>query len=179
MTECRIRWNTEFEDYSAASNTQNGDKQVEPDQRTLKFAKAELRKAYTHLVRLKAHRAAGLEVQAAKLSPMVAAGLIPEADVYRTLREASIHNGLAGIETPRVIDTLIREGLERGKLLPLPADLAEAEPIGTNRITGTNNPGAAARKQAWRVANRERYNAHQKELMRLWRAKRRLGRIAG
>jgi hypothetical protein len=152
---------------------------METDPRKQAYAKAALKRAYAHLIKLNAGRARATEDRAAELGSMVAAGWISEGDIYSTFRQAAFHNGWSRIDKPRVIDRIIAEGIARGKLLPLPTDLAEAEPIGTNRITGTNNPGAAARKQAWRVANRERYNAHQKELMRLWRAKRRLGRIAG
>jgi hypothetical protein len=142
------------------------------DPRKLRYAKAQLRRAYVHLIKLKAHRAAGLETQASRLSPIVAAGWIPEADIYNTFRQASLHNGLAGIETPRVIDRLIGEGLEKGKSQPLPADLDDFQdkplPNVPKDLTG------AARVARWKAAHREQYNRYMRHYMAFRAAKKRI-----
>jgi hypothetical protein len=145
---------------------------MEIDPRKLKYAKGELRKAYSHLVRLKAHRAAGLETQAARLSPMVVAGLIQEADVYRTLREASIHNGLSSIDTAQAMDACIRDGLKRGELQPLAAELADLQekPLPTITTVTTDLTGAARQKR-WREAHRKEYNLYMKGYRALRAAK--------
>jgi|SRR6516164_2727611 hypothetical protein len=145
---------------------------METDPRKLKFARDELRKAYTHLVRLKAHRAVALEAQASRLGPLVTAGLITEADIYSTFRQASAHNDLAGIETPRVIDRLITDGLQRGRLLPIPAELADVEkPALSTVATVSTDLTGYARLKRWRAAHRKEYNLYMKGYRALRAAK--------
>ena len=60
---------------------------------------------------------------------------------------------------------------------PLPAELSTPAPAifhaGTNRPSGTNTRSyEAERKARWRAANRDRYNAYQRDLMRSRRASR-------
>jgi hypothetical protein len=145
---------------------------MEDDPRKLS-AKAELRRAYVHLIKLKAHRAAGLETQASRLSPMVVAGWLSEAEVYTTFRQASAHNGLAGIDTPQAMDRCIREGLENGKLLPLPAEWADVrKPALSTVATVSTDPNGYARLKRWRAAHRKEYNLYMKGYRALRAAKR-------
>jgi hypothetical protein len=150
------------------------------DPRKLRYAKAELRRAYVHLVKLKAHRAAGLETQASRLSSMVVAGWLSEADVYTTFRQASIHNGLAGIDTPQAMDACIREGLKKGKLLPLFAEWADVEkPALSTVATVSTDPTGYARLKRWRAAHRKEYNLYMKGYRALRAAKKqRLGKTS-
>ena len=149
------------------------------DPRKLRYGKTALKKAYAQLIKLKAGRADALESQAAKLSGMVAQGWISEIDVYKTFRQASIHNGLADIDRPQAIDRCIREGLEKGKNRPLP--LIEFDSWDGSNIPNTPAPNrrskadrlvGAVRTAVWKEANRDWYNDYQRGYMRRWRAKR-------
>ena len=136
--------------------------------RKLKYAKAELRKACQELTRLKSGRANALEAVGKKLGWMIEQKWISEAEYYEGLRAASVHNGLADIDSPQAIDRCIREGLEVGRRRPQNGGLDNPSPNAPNESSG------AARTAKWKATHKAHYTDYMRGYMVHWRMKRRL-----